>query len=195
MQPFGQRLGPTPGCRQRTQQILSWCRRRHLAQYALRPMPPAAGVDLGAPRPLGLGASASTRQGIYIVAALSRCCAVKHNMNTKRSSTLQVETTAQDVCMRCLLEDETLEAETQRVKSRASRHLVIEHNTISSWRHGIMACVVCQHAQMLHFMLRRAAGLVSLGWADANVMAVHHHNRKRWRRHCHLCGHGFNGGT
>ena len=102
--------------------------------------------------------------------ALSRCCAVKHNMNTKRSSALQVETTAQDVCMRCLLEDETLEAETQRVKSRASRHLVIEHNTISSWRHGIMACVVCQHAQMLHFMLRRAAGLVSLGWADANVM-------------------------
>jgi len=136
------------------------------------------------------------RQGCSCpAAALSRCCAVKHNMNTKRSSALQVETTAQDVCMRCLLEDETLEAETQRVKSRASRHLVIEHNTISSWRHGIMACVVCQHAQMLHFMLRRAAGLVSLGWADANVMAVHHHNRKRWRRHCHLCGHGFNGGT
>jgi hypothetical protein len=58
----------------------------------------------------------------------SCCCAVKHNMNTKHSTALQVETTAQDVCMRCQLEEET-----HRSKSRARRLLVTDLSTFASW--------------------------------------------------------------
>ena len=65
-------------------------------------------------------------------------------------------------------------------------------------RHGIMACVLCQHDHMLHRTQRRAAGPGSLGWADARhrvTAAVHRHNRKRRHRHCHLDWQGSNWST
>ena len=87
---------------------------------------------------------------------------MKHNMNTKHSTALQVETTAQDVCMRCQLEEET-----HRSKSRARRLLVTDLSTFASWLCMASWCV-CAANTPTRYTVRNGEQLV-LGRTDKTM--------------------------